>query len=369
MSSPEATAEAPAVEAPWSRPKEYPIHPLCKLVPEMLPTDFQQMELTVRKYGFKEPAILAKIGRHHVIIEGRTRQKLLLKLYDEGVYNDESGKPITLDFHDMGAMTDKEVFDLVDSKSSRRNLSKTQAMARAIVFHFEEKKILREAGTPMEVKGNEAEFIMDRYKLRNRMMASNLLMLYRRRQALFMAVYAGELPLPKAMNQLHEELEAKKAKSGEKGEEVEKEEGKLYDALSNEVPPHLVKVFEDADKFKTLSSQLRKLNTLINELAGSAAGKLLNAASIVSQIGAASTAISRSAPYCVCPHCNGAKCKKCSKYGFMSKLQHTAFLSHSTDEGVDSPKDEAETTEKTKRGKKSESEAPVEVPADAGTAA
>lgn len=309
------------------RPTEYAIHPYCELVPDTNEDDFAGLVASIQAVGVQESLILAKVGRTHQIIDGRTRQRAVLFLWDKGVYFTDGGKPIDLPCHFLPAgMSDRELLALVDSKSQRRNLNQAQKTCRALEFHAQDVKIAKDAGTPIKIEGDFATYISDRYGL-NRRYVSHCHVLRTKARDLYDAVYKAVLPLKAAMS-------AYKVRTGTSAAATAAAPGSpaaaagRTDGLGKPLPAALVPAFDDCDAFLVLSAEIRKMGDRIKTLSLAPGGGFLDPAPLVAQLGSVAAAVSKARPFTACPKCHGKKCDRCNKTGYVTKLMNTAAEAH-----------------------------------------
>lgn len=359
MADTEGTVPAKAIPP---RPFDYPIHPYCNLLPRASADDEAALEFNVRKVGFQEPAILVKVGRHSAMLDGQTRQKILLKLYDEGVYEDEQGRPLLLAMHHLpDATTPEEMIAIAESKNLRRNLNAAQKACRAVVFHKERVRMAKQMGTPLKVEGDLADFLVKTYG-GNRRYLVHVNALEKGDRKLFDAVYSGAMTLAQA-HKAHQvakgRITSTPAASGTG----------FKDANDLPVPKSLDVVFQDVEHFDVISAELRKLSKRIKVLAESPSGAFIEYGPLQSSIANVAAAVSKSAPHVVCPHCKGKGCDKCKKAGFMTSL----MLSVGAQRAEEKTKKEAEAKAAEKKPAKAETPAaevpPATVPAAASAKA
>jgi len=309
------SADAKTNAAIPPRPNEFPIHPLALLMPRPLPEDRQALKLNIKKIGVEEPVMVAKTGRTYSILDGVTRQEIVLELYDEGVHHTDSGEALTLPvFHLDDKLTPEQLLAMVESKSLRRNLNGPQRACRALMFHKERVKLAKLAGNPIKVQGDLASYLAENYGSNRRYMV-HVNQLEKEAKPLFDAVYAGAMQLS----------QAQKAHALSKGKPQTKpvpvSTGGYLDANGKKVPPNLDPVFADLDHFDNIATELRALAKKIKTLANSPSGKYLEGDALAAAITNVSKSVVKAKPYVTCKPCGGTGCDKCNKNGFITELQ------------------------------------------------
>lgn len=309
------SADAKTNAAIPPRPTEFAIHPLALLMPRPLAEDRQALKLNIKKIGVEEQIVLAKTGRTHSVLDGVTRQEIVLELYDEGIYHTDSGEALTLPvFYLDDKLTPEQLLAMVESKSLRRNLSGPQRACRALMFHKERVKLAKLAGNPIKVQGDLASYLAEHYGSNRRYMV-HVNQLEKEAKPLFDAVYAGAMQLS----------QAQKAHALSKGKPQAKPvpvaTGGYLDANSKKVPPNLEPVFADLDHYDNISTELRALARKIKTLANSPSGKYLEGDALAAAIANVSKSVVKAKPYVVCKPCAGAGCPKCNANGFITELQ------------------------------------------------
>lgn len=314
-----ATEETKADAAQATRPSEYPIHPFCNLLPRPNEEDRAGLKENIRKVGVNEPVVLVKVGRHYAVLDGQTRQELVLELWDEGVLKTESGDAMTIPVHHMpDTMTPEEMLDFVESKNLRRNLSGAQKACRALEFHAEKVRLAKAKGKPIKIEGDFAMYLAKTYGINRRYLVF-VNQLYKENRKLFDAVYSGAMKLEKAHRAHQTELGKKTAKPAQTAKDEYK------DAANKVVPKTLNPVFADVDLFDTISEEIRKLSKKIKTLSDSPAGAFLEPGPLGSALTNVATSVTKAKPHIVCRNCAGKKCDKCRKTGFTTALMDAAM--------------------------------------------
>lgn len=309
------TKETPATAVP-PRPTEYPIHPYCNLLPRPNAEDRGALKANIKKIGVQEPIILAKIGRHHAMLDGQTRQSIVLELYDEGIYKADNGDPLACNAHFLpDTTTPDEMLSLVESKNLRRNLNGAQKACRALEFHGERVRMAKAVGKPIKIEGDFADYLSQTYGV-NRRYFVFVNVLHKEDKKLFDAVYSGAMTLAQG-HKAHQI-----AKGRVKGGKVAPTPTGYKDANDLPVPKSLDAVFADVEHFEVLSAEVRKIAKRVKVLSESASGAFLEFGSLSASLTNVATSISKARPYVVCPHCKGKAggCDKCKKTGFLTSL-------------------------------------------------
>jgi hypothetical protein len=314
-----ATEEAKADAVQTTRPTEYPIHPFCNLLPRPNPEDRAGLKENIRQVGVNEPVVLVKVGRHHAVLDGQTRQELVLELWDEGVTKTETGDALTIPLHHMpDTMTPEEMLAFVESKNLRRNLSGAQKACRALEFHAERVRMAKAKNKPIKIDGDFAEYLSKTYGV-NRRYFVFVNQLHKENRKLFDAVYSGAMKLEKAHKAHQMELGKKTAKPAQTAKD------EYRDAGNKIVPKSLNPVFADVDLFDTISEEIRKLARKIKTLADSPGGAFLEPGPLNGALTNVATSVTKAKPHIVCRYCAGKKCDKCRKTGFTTALMDAAM--------------------------------------------
>lgn len=328
---------------------EYPAHPYAELNPTTGDEDFQNVVSSVESVGVQKDVVLAKIpgGRDYAVLDGRTRIKACVSLWERGIFKAKNGEAIEPGLFRLATDDPKEMLDHVKASSARRNLSAGQRAAVAVLIDAQENQILKDAGTPRLNADGRKEDYKERWERLRRDSGANhtylqhcmQMLRHRNCRNLLDSVSSGAMSISEARKRMERRLEGLPdveendgGKAGETGEtagggdgKAEEDKKDILDEDGVKHQGHLGHVFDEAAMFDTALRHVTAATKVLNSIFASPAGSCVEEKVIRDAIKELRSAIRAGRPLRACRMCKGkekfkgGKCPACEGNRFESE--------------------------------------------------
>lgn len=337
---------------------EYQVHPFALAYP-INSADEEMIRASILKVGVLDPVTLWRCGDGGgaMILDGRTRQKIVLALHNEGVVTAENGEDINLRFEFFsGSEVDAVVF--VRAKNlQRRHLSAGQVAAMAVISERQIDEIMESQGAKVRVPGDsigrtaelagasrtyvaQCRYILDHDpdQINSVVNGEETPTAVSNRIRLRMKGHSAPSSPPPVESQTESNgnpsspapAESKSASSGANApkESGEKKPKKVKDGNGKEVPEDLEEVFQAREVFSEIDEWLKNLWKRIESLGDGPGGAYLPVRQFKAEFNQMRGWIRDSSPHSPCPYCggvrvvNGNACGQCNGCGYMDSLTY-----------------------------------------------